>query len=194
MTHLFHIVFAIHLVLSLQLGEARAAGPYDGKWVGPATSNVGRCKPGSVALSVHGKDVTGDARFEVDAPKINGSVSKDGALGATIGWQPSPGSSARISSRERSRMETANGKCSWNARSSWRCLIDISLRLREPGTRTGTRLAQCSMLHDVRVDIAGSLPIEEVRASVAIRVTDGPQIPRIGPCHANVRTADARIP
>jgi hypothetical protein len=53
------------------------------------------------------------------------------------------------------------------------------------------------MLHDVRVDIAGSLPIEEVRASVTIGVElhmMEPQIPGIGPRHANVRTADARIP
>jgi hypothetical protein len=131
MRHLFHIALAIHLVSSLQLGEARAAGPYDGKWVSSATSNVGRCKPANVALSVQGKEVTGEARFEVDTPKINGSVSSDGAFGATIGWQPLTGSSARIGSKERSRMVTAYGKCSWNARSSGTWSIDISLMLRE---------------------------------------------------------------
>ena len=109
MTHLFHIALTIHLVLSLQLGEARAADPYDGKWVGSATSIVGRCKPGSVALSVQGKDVTGDARLEVDAPKINGSVSKDGALGATIGWQPLTGKF----SEDRFEGTFKNGDCEW---------------------------------------------------------------------------------
>src|SRR5262249_50686461 len=39
MRQLFHIAL-IYLVSSLELGVARAAGPYDGKWVGSATSNV----------------------------------------------------------------------------------------------------------------------------------------------------------
>jgi hypothetical protein len=40
-----------------------------------------------VTLTVAGRDVTGQARFEVDAPKINGTVWEDGTFGATIGWQ-----------------------------------------------------------------------------------------------------------
>ena len=109
MRHLFHIALATHLVSSLQLGEARAAGPYDGNWVGTATSNVGQCKPASVALSVQGRDVTGEARFDVDTPKINGSVSKDGAFGATIGWQPLTGKF----SEDQFEGTFKNGDCEW---------------------------------------------------------------------------------
>src|SRR5947199_7525518 len=76
-----------HMLLLAQLGDACAAGPFDGEWTGSATSTVGRCKPASVTLTVQGSDVTGLARFEVDASKINGTVREDGSFGATIGWQ-----------------------------------------------------------------------------------------------------------
>ena len=108
MRQLFYIAL-IHLVSSLQLGVARAAGPYDGKWVGSATSNVARCRPANVELSVQGKNVTGEARFGVDAPKINGSVSTDGAFGATIGWQPLTGKF----SENRFEGTFNNGDCAW---------------------------------------------------------------------------------
>ena len=88
---LFRIASASHLLLFLQLGAASAAGPYDGEWTGSATSTVGRCRPANVTLTVEGRDVTGQARFEVDAPKINGTVGEDGTFGATIGWQPLTG-------------------------------------------------------------------------------------------------------
>jgi hypothetical protein len=87
MKHLFRIALTTHLLLVPQLGVACAAGPYDGEWTGSATSTVGRCKPANVTLTVQGRDVTGQARFEVDAPNINGTVHEDGTFGATIGWQ-----------------------------------------------------------------------------------------------------------
>jgi hypothetical protein len=65
-----------------------AAGPYDGEWTGSATATSGRCKPAIVTLTVLGTVVTGQARLEADAPNINGTVREDGAIGATIGWQP----------------------------------------------------------------------------------------------------------
>ena len=37
---------------------------------------------------VLGTVVTGQARLEIDAPNINGTVREDGTIGATIGWQP----------------------------------------------------------------------------------------------------------
>ena len=85
------IVSATHLLLSSQLGDARAAGPFDGEWTGSATSSVGRCRPANVTMTVQGRDVTGQARFDVDAPKINGTVWDDGRFGATIGWSPLTG-------------------------------------------------------------------------------------------------------
>jgi hypothetical protein len=80
-----------HLLLLGQFGDASAAGPFDGKWTGSATSTIGRCKPAIVTLTVQGRDVTGQARFEIDAPNINGTVREDGSFRATIGWQPLTG-------------------------------------------------------------------------------------------------------
>jgi hypothetical protein len=91
MRRLLVIASATHVLLSLQLGDACAAGPFDGEWTGSATSTVGRCKPAEVTMTVQGRDVTGQARFEVDVPKINGTVWDDGRFGATIGWQPLAG-------------------------------------------------------------------------------------------------------
>src|SRR6266436_1240098 len=45
-------------------------------------------EPFVVKLTVEGQVVSGQARFERDAPNINGTVDEDGALGATIGFQP----------------------------------------------------------------------------------------------------------
>ena len=91
MKRLLIVASAAHSLFSLQLGDAYAGGPYDGEWTGSATSTGGRCKPAIVTLTVEGKVVTGQARFDLDAPNINGTVREDGAFGATIGWQPLTG-------------------------------------------------------------------------------------------------------
>jgi hypothetical protein len=83
------IVFAAAFLLFLPLfNGAGAAGPYDGEWTGTATSTGARCKRAVVKFTVKGRDVSGQARFERDAPMINGTVVADGAVGATIGFQP----------------------------------------------------------------------------------------------------------
>jgi hypothetical protein len=83
------IVFAAAFLLFLpQFSNVSAAGPYDGEWTGTATPSGARCKRAVVKLTVKGRDVSGEARFERDAPKINGTVVADGAVGATIGFQP----------------------------------------------------------------------------------------------------------
>ena len=46
------------------------------------------CKPAIVTLTVLGTVVTGQAKWEIDAPNINGTVRENGTIGATIGWQP----------------------------------------------------------------------------------------------------------
>jgi hypothetical protein len=91
MKPLLIVVSAAHLLFSLQLGDAHAAGPYDGEWIGSAVSAGGRCKPASVTLTIVGKVVIGQARFELDASNINGTVWEDGTFGATIGWRPLTG-------------------------------------------------------------------------------------------------------
>ena len=76
------------LLLLPQLSNADAAGPYDGEWTGTARSIDGRCKRAVMELTVKGQVIQGQARLKRDAPKINGTVGKDGAVGATIGFQP----------------------------------------------------------------------------------------------------------
>jgi hypothetical protein len=88
MNGLLTVFVAAFLLLLPQFNNASAAGPYDGEWTGTARSTDGRCKRAFVKFTVQGRDVSGQARFERDAPKINGTVAADGAVGATIGFQP----------------------------------------------------------------------------------------------------------
>jgi hypothetical protein len=90
MKHLL-VVLVAHILVLAHPCAVSAAGPFDGKWNGSATSGVGRCKPAVVMVTVQGRDVTGQARFELDATNINGTVREDGTFGATIGWQPLTG-------------------------------------------------------------------------------------------------------
>ena len=86
------IVFAAAFLLFLpQFSNVSAAGPYDGEWTGTATSTGERCKPAVVKLTVEGQVVLGQAKFERDAPNINGTVDKEGTFGGTIGFQPIKG-------------------------------------------------------------------------------------------------------
>ena len=83
------IVFAAAFLLSLPLfNNVGTAGPYDGEWAGTATSTGARCKQAALKFTVKGRDVSGQARFERDAPNINGTVAADGAVGATVGFLP----------------------------------------------------------------------------------------------------------
>ena len=82
------VVMAAFLLVLPQFSNANAAGPYDGEWTGTATATRQRCKQAVVTLTVDGQVVLGQARFERDAPNINGTVGEDGVVGATIGFQP----------------------------------------------------------------------------------------------------------
>jgi hypothetical protein len=88
MNGLLIVTTAAFLLLLSQFNNADAAGPYDGEWTGTATSAGERCKRAVVKLTVDGHVVLGQARFERDAPNINGTVDGDGVFGATIGFQP----------------------------------------------------------------------------------------------------------
>src|SRR5712691_4812252 len=88
---LLFVASVAHLLLLAQFGDAYAADPYDGEWIGSATSIDRQCKPASVTLTIHRGAVTGQAKFAADAPNINGTVREDGTFGATIGWQPVTG-------------------------------------------------------------------------------------------------------
>src|SRR5262245_22781207 len=60
---------------------------YDGEWNGSATATTGPCKPALVRLTVEGKVVTGQVRFERNVASISGTVLEDGSVGATIGFR-----------------------------------------------------------------------------------------------------------
>src|SRR5258707_2129013 len=84
-----HIVAtAAFLLLLSQFNNADAAGPYDGEWTGTAMSSGERCKPAVVRLTIEGRVVLGQSKFERDAPNINGTVDEDGTFGGMIGFQP----------------------------------------------------------------------------------------------------------
>jgi hypothetical protein len=82
------IVLAAVFLLLLQFNKVSAAGPYDGEWIGTASSAGERCKRAVVKFTVKNRDVSGQATFERDTSKINGTVGADGAAGATIGFHP----------------------------------------------------------------------------------------------------------
>jgi hypothetical protein len=81
------VVAAAFLLVVLLYNGADAAGPYDGEWKGTATSAGGRCRRAAISLTVEGRVVLGQAKFEADTTAINGAVSESGAMGATIGFQ-----------------------------------------------------------------------------------------------------------
>jgi hypothetical protein len=82
------VATAAFMLLLPPLNNAAAADPYDGEWTGTASSIGERCKRATVKLTVEDRVVLGQARFERDAPNINGTVDESGAFGGTIGFQP----------------------------------------------------------------------------------------------------------
>jgi hypothetical protein len=92
MKRLVSIASIAHIVFLSQFSDACAAGPYDGEWTGSATATSdGRCKPANVTLTVLGRIVTGQSKFERDSANIYGTVREDGTFGATIGFRPLAG-------------------------------------------------------------------------------------------------------
>lgn len=81
------VVAAALLLFVLSLNNACAAGPYDGRWEGTATSPDKHCRGAAIALTVDAPIVLGTAKFEGDTSAINGSVDARGSVGATIGFQ-----------------------------------------------------------------------------------------------------------
>jgi hypothetical protein len=111
MKRLLVVASIAHMLLLSQLRDTYAAGQYDGEWTGPATSSTGgRCRPANVTLTVQGKVVTGQAKFDVDTANISGTVWEDGTFGATIGFQPLTGEFAQ----DQFKGSFKNGDCVWS--------------------------------------------------------------------------------
>jgi len=49
---LLYVASVTSLLFFSPIGDACAAGPYDGQWNGSATAESGRCKPAVVTLTV----------------------------------------------------------------------------------------------------------------------------------------------
>jgi|SRR5215470_2499892 len=80
-------LIALVVLLLSWPAEARAGGPFDGEWNGSATANAGGCAPGTVTLSVRGREAVGQASFDAGIRNVNGTVIADGTFGGTLGFQ-----------------------------------------------------------------------------------------------------------
>src|SRR5262245_37500963 len=86
--HLLLVASAACTLVLANLGNADAAGPYDGEWSGLATALTdARCKAANVTLTILNNEVFGQAKFELASRSIFGTVRPDGTLGGTIGFQ-----------------------------------------------------------------------------------------------------------
>jgi hypothetical protein len=76
-----------NLLILSNFGSVHAAGPYDGEWRGSAmVVKNGRCRSANVTLTVRGNEALGQAKFDLDARNIAGTVRPDGTFGGTIGF------------------------------------------------------------------------------------------------------------
>ena len=113
------VASVVPMLLLAQFTDGFAAGvsgPFDGNWTNSATSTVEQCKSAKVTVTVEGTIVKGQAQFANDAPNINGPFAKTARLAPRSVGNPLPGSLARMSLRECSKMATVNGKCFGNQR------------------------------------------------------------------------------
>jgi hypothetical protein len=85
-------VASVAALLFLSLAGDACADPFDGQWNGLATPTSGRCRPATVTITVGDKVGIGQISFQGEKQEIRGTVTKDGAFGATIGFQRLTGS------------------------------------------------------------------------------------------------------
>jgi hypothetical protein len=78
---------SVAALLFLSLAGDACADPFDGQWNGSATATSGRCRPATVTITVSNKVGIGQVNFQGDTQEIRGTLTKDGAFGATIGFQ-----------------------------------------------------------------------------------------------------------
>jgi len=108
---LLWVAFLAQLLFVPQVGDAYAAGAYDGEWIGSATGTpVGRCRPTNVVVTVAGNEAEGKATFDGDLRNIRGTVRPDGTLGATIGFQQLTG----MFTEDRFEGIFSSLDCKWN--------------------------------------------------------------------------------
>jgi len=88
-------VASVASLLFLSLAGGACADPFDGRWDGLATATSGRCRPAAVTLTVSDKVGIGQVNFQRGTHDIRGTVTKDGAFGATIVFERLTGTFVR---------------------------------------------------------------------------------------------------
>ena len=88
-------VASVASLLFLSLAGDACADPFDGQWDGSATATSGRCRPATVTITVSNKVGIGQVKFERGTQDIRGTLTKDGAFGATIGFEHLTGTFVR---------------------------------------------------------------------------------------------------
>jgi hypothetical protein len=81
--------------LFLSLAGDVCADPFDGQWDGSVTATSGRCRPATVTITVSDKVGIGQVKFQRGTQDIRGTLTKDGAFGATIGFEHLAGTFVR---------------------------------------------------------------------------------------------------
>ena len=88
-------VASVASLLFLSLAGDACADPFDGKWDGSAIPTAGRCRPAAVTITVSSKVGIGQVRFPLGTQDIRGTLTDDGAFGATIGFEHLTGAFVR---------------------------------------------------------------------------------------------------
>ena len=88
-------VASVASLLLLSLADDACADPFDGRWNGTAIAMSGRCRPATVTITVSDKVGIGQFNSNGVTQDIRGTVTSDGAFGATIGFERLTGTFVR---------------------------------------------------------------------------------------------------
>ena len=88
-------VASVASLLFLSLAGDACADPFDGQWDGSATPTSGRCRPVPVAMTVSNRVGIGQVKFPRGPQDIRGTLTDNGAFGATIGFEHLTGTFVR---------------------------------------------------------------------------------------------------
>ena len=89
-------IASVASLLLLSLAGDACADPFDGQWDGSATPTTsGRCRPATVTMAVSNKVGIGQVNFLRGPQAIRGTLTSDGAFGATIGFERLTGAFVR---------------------------------------------------------------------------------------------------
>ena len=88
-------IASVASLLFLSLARDACADPFDGQWDGSATATSGRCLRAAVTITVSDKAGIGQIRFPRGPQEIRGTLTENGAFGATIGFERLTGTFAR---------------------------------------------------------------------------------------------------